>query len=196
VTLLRPPPLVQTTTAETILLIPPAEEHVAQIKSRSWVTTTTPQSPSDFQVTPARPTSTVAPPPPPSPPLRGGGRSTITKVYTPYQQQVAQPTAEEYQRTTPSADNEGVASEHQLTAKAQKRTELELLQVDRVDRKDGMDWYYESFKKKRDFNGGAAVRKTSHKEVYYDGIGASTSWNRLHKKEILFLSLLLLWRAC
>ncbi|XP_017122249.1 protein artichoke [Drosophila elegans] len=197
VTLLRPPPLGQTTTAETILLIPPAEEHVAQIKSRSWVTTsTTPQSPSDYQVTPARPTSTVPPPPPASPPLRGGGRSTITKVYTPYQQQVAQPTAEEYQRTTPSADNEGVASEHQLMANAQKRTELELLQVDRLDRKDGMDWYYESFKKKRDFNGGAAVRKTVHKEVFYDGIGASSSWNRLHKKEILFLSLLLLWGAC
>ncbi|XP_016997142.2 protein artichoke [Drosophila takahashii] len=190
VTLLRPPPLVQTTTAETILLIPPAEEHVAQIKSRSWVTT---QSPSDYQVTSVRPTSSV---PPSSPPLRGGGRSTITKVYTPYQQQVAQPTAEEYQRTTPSADNEGVASEHQLQAKAQKRTEVELLQVDRVDRKDGMDWYYESFKKKRDFNGGAAVRKTAHKEVYYDGVGASSSWNRLHKKEILFLSLFLLWRAC
>ncbi|EDV52522.1 protein artichoke [Drosophila erecta] len=196
VTLLRPPPLVQTTTAETILLIPPAEEHVAQIKSHSWVTTTAPQSPGDNQVTLARPTSTVPPLPPGAPPLRGGGRSTITKVYTPYQQQVAQPTAEEYQRTTPSGDNEGVASEHQLTADAQKRTEVELLQVDRVDRKDGMDWYYESFKKKRDFNGGAAVRKTAHKEVFYDGVAASSSWNRLHMKEIIFACLLLLWSAC
>ncbi|EDW34666.1 GL12775 [Drosophila persimilis] len=195
VTLLRPPPLVQTTTAETILLIPPAEEHVAQIKSHSWVTTTTPQSPSDYQATPVRSTSTVPPPAPP-PPLRSGGRSTITKVFTPHQPQGAQPTAEEYQRTTPSADNEGLASEHQLTA--QKRTELELLQVDRLDRKDGMDWYYESFKKKRDFNGGAAVRKAAHKEVFYGGIpsdGESTgSWNRFNKKEIIFLSFLLLWR--
>ncbi|KAH8379889.1 hypothetical protein KR009_007825, partial [Drosophila setifemur] len=192
VTLLRPPPLLQTTTAETILLIPPAEEHVAQIKSRSWMTSTTPQSPGDYQATPARPTSTVPPPAPP--PLRGaGGRSTITKVYTPYQQQVAQPTAEEYQRTTPSADNVGLASEQQLTANAQKRTELELLQVDRVDRKDGMDWYYESFKKKRDFNGGAAVRKTAHKEVFFDGISGASSRNRMDK-EILFLSVLILWR--
>ncbi|EDV40088.1 uncharacterized protein Dana_GF24129 [Drosophila ananassae] len=189
VTLLRPPPLVQTTTAETILLIPPAEEHVAQIKSRSWMTTTTPQNPGDYQATPARPSSTAGPPPP----LRGGGRSTITKVYTPYQQQVAQPTAEEYQRTTPSADNEGGASEQLLAANAQKRTELELLQVDRVDRKDGMDWYYESFKKKRDFNGGAAVRKTAHKEVFYDGSSGASSWNRMDK-EFLFLGLLLLGR--
>ncbi|KAH8256145.1 hypothetical protein KR026_009175, partial [Drosophila bipectinata] len=189
VTLLRPPPLVQTTTAETILLIPPAEEHVAQIKSRSWMTTTTPQNPGDYQATPARPSSTVGPPPA----LRGGGRSTITKVYTPYQQQVAQPTAEEYQRTTPSADNEGGASEQLLAANAQKRTELELLQVDRVDRKDGMDWYYESFKKKRDFNGGAAVRKTSQKEVFFDGSSGASSWNRMDK-EFLFLGLLLLGR--
>ncbi|KAH8339108.1 hypothetical protein KR074_004413, partial [Drosophila pseudoananassae] len=189
VTLLRPPPLVQTTTAETILLIPPAEEHVAQIKSRPWMTTTTPQNPGDYQATPARPSSTVGPPPP----LRGGGRSTITKVYTPYQQQVAQPTAEEYQRTTPSADNEGGASEQLLAANAQKRTELELLQVDRVDRKDGMDWYYESFKKKRDFNGGAAVRKTSQKEVFFDGSSGASSWNRMDK-EFLFLGLLLLGR--
>ncbi|XP_043066434.1 protein artichoke [Drosophila bipectinata] len=189
VTLLRPPPLVQTTTAETILLIPPAEEHVAQIKSRSWMTTTTPQNAGDYQATPARPSSTVGPPPP----LRGGGRSTITKVYTPYQQQVAQPTAEEYQRTTPSADNEGGASEQLLAANAQKRTELELLQVDRVDRKDGMDWYYESFKKKRDFNGGAAVRKTSQKEVFFDGSSGASSWNRMDK-EFLFLGLLLLGR--
>ncbi|KAH8293544.1 hypothetical protein KR054_001394, partial [Drosophila jambulina] len=198
VTLLRPPPLVHTTTAETILLIPPAEEHVAQLKSRTWATTTTttPQSPRDYQATTTRPTSSVGPPP--SQPIRGGGRSTITKVYTPHlQQPVAQPTAEEYQRTTPSADNEGLASEHQLTANAQKRTEVELLQVDRVDRKDGMDWYYESFKKKRDFNGGAAVRKTAQKEVFFDGIGAggSSSWSRLSKREILLLSLLLLWGA-
>ncbi|KAH8300423.1 hypothetical protein KR018_004929 [Drosophila ironensis] len=193
VTLLRPPPLGQTTTAETILLIPPAEEHVAQIKSRSWMTTTMPQSPSDYQAT-ARPTSTVGPPPP----LRSGGRSTITKVYTPYQQQVAQPTAEEYQRTTPSGDSEGGASEHLLAANAQKRTEVELLPVDRADRKDGMDWYYESFKKKRDFNGGAAVRKAGHKEVFFEGSsgisGVASTRKQIDRKEFLFLGLLLLGR--
>ncbi|XP_023033799.1 protein artichoke [Drosophila willistoni] len=190
VTLLRPPPLlVQTTTAETILLIPPAEEHVAQIqKSQSWVTTTT---------------STTAAPlaRPPPPPLRigsgvggGGGRSTITKVYTPYQQQqqLTQPTAEEYQRTTPSAQAAAAAGNDNLLA--QKRSELDLLQVDRLDRKDGMDWYYESFKKKRDFQGGTVVRKASGTKDLLEPSGGSTCWHRWSQMKFLFLSLFWLWR--
>ncbi|XP_030378878.1 protein artichoke [Scaptodrosophila lebanonensis] len=204
VTLLKPPPLMQSTTAETILLIPPAEEHVAQIKSHSWVTTTdTPEAlpteaNAELQAT-VRPAVTAPPPPRVQHNARApGGRSTITKVYAPYQQQIAQPTAEEYQRTTPSADNLATDSEQHVTANAQKRTELDEKQVERVDRKDGMDWYYESFKKKRGFNDPGTAVRAANKEVLDGTVPSpnSSNWTRcwaVGKKEIIFL-LLLLWR--
>ncbi|KAH8410818.1 hypothetical protein KR222_011218 [Zaprionus bogoriensis] len=187
VTLLRPPQLLQTTTAETILLIPPPEEHEAQIKSHSWL----------------RSTTTETAPPSTSVPTRGairtpGGRSTITKVYSPHQQQqqLSQPTAEEYQRTTPSGqpvDNESFASDQQLIAKqTQKRTDTE----EPVERKDGMDWYYESFKKKRDFTErGAAVRTAAAKKdvLPHSSVGSS-SWRMVEGGDWLSLvALLLLW---
>ncbi|KAH8403583.1 hypothetical protein KR215_009972 [Drosophila sulfurigaster] len=211
VTLLRPPPqLVQTTTAETILLIPPAEEHEAQIKSHSWVTTpSTTEASDEYQATPNGARTTTSP--------RGaairppGGRSTITKVYTPHQQQqqLSQPTAEEYQRTTPSAsDNESFASEQQLTSRqAQKRTdtlpELTPLEERGGERKDGMDWYYESFKKKREFTdqggGGSSIRSSTgnNKELAYGNVlhefNANHSWRHSAQGGILCLLPLLLW---
>lgn len=186
VTLLRPPQLLQTTTAETILLIPPPEEHEAQIKSHSWLRSTTTET--------APPSAAAA--------TRGslrtpGGRSTITKVYTPHQQQqqLSQPTAEEYQRTTPNGqpvDSESFASEQQLIARqAQKRTDT----VDTPERKDGMEWYYESFKKKREFTErGAAVRTAAvNKDVLPHSHSSAFSWrNQPDKGEICSLLILLL----
>ncbi|ALC45109.1 CG5195 [Drosophila busckii] len=189
VTLLRPPKLPQSTTAETILLIPPPEEHEAQIKSQSWLSSTTPLVPNDYQLTPSTPRAAAAARP-------AGGRSTITKVYTPHQQ-LAQPTAEEYQRTTPSADNESFASE-QITRQAQKRTDTEPVPA---ERKDGMDWYYESFKKKRDFTDRSPTvhAAPAHKEVLYGQVApefsGSHSWQQLNKKEVIFLLLWLLWNC-
>ncbi|TDG52829.1 hypothetical protein AWZ03_001062 [Drosophila navojoa] len=206
VTLLRPPKLYQPTTAETILLIPPPEEHVAQIKSHSWVTTTTeaitdykatPSSEQVAQDAPARGTGTAGVRTP-------GGRSTITKVYTPHQQhqqQLVQPTAEEYQRTTPSADNESFASEQQVISRqAQKRTDTlpDLSQVaEQTERKDGMDWYYESFKKKRDFtNQATAVHAPANKEVFYGNVlpelNGSSSWSQPSNRYIILLTFILL----
>ncbi|KAL7731678.1 hypothetical protein ACLKA6_000967 [Drosophila palustris] len=210
VTLLRPPPqLLPTTTAETILLIPPPEEHEAQINSHFWRTSTTTDAPGDYQATPSgraiasptRGTAAAAVRPP-------GGRSTITKVFTSHQQQqqLSQPTAEEYQRTTPSADNESFASEQQLAARqAQKRTDTlpdPALPVERAERKDGMDWYYESFKKKRDFTerGGGAVRTAANKELAYGNVArefsGSHSWSHPGKGGIICqLLFLLLWNC-
>lgn len=191
VTLLRPPQLLQTTTAETILLIPPPEEHEAQIKSHSWLRSTTTET---------------APPSAAAAPIRGtlrtpGGRSTITKVYTPHQQQqqqLSQPTAEEYQRTTPSGqplvDTERFLSEQQVVParQAQKRTDT----VDTAERKDGMDWYYESFKKKREFTDrGAAVRTAGvNKDVLsHSHSSSSASWrSQPNKREVFPLLILLL----
>ncbi|EDW70456.1 protein artichoke [Drosophila virilis] len=207
VTLLRPPELFQTTTAETILLIPPPEEHVAQIKSHSWVTTTTTEPFIDYKATPRSGQVTAAPSrvAAAAPVRTPGGRSTITKVFTSHnqqQQQLAQPTAEEYQRTTPSADNESFASEQQLIArKAQKRTDTqpeEQLAVERAERKDGMDWYYESFKKKRDFTEhGPAVRPAANQEVVYGSVmpefSGTISWIQPSNRDIILTLLLLLW---
>lgn len=205
VTLLRPPKLYQPTTAETILLIPPPEEHVAQIKSHSWITTTT-EAITDYKATPSSEQVTAAP-------ARGagaagvrtpGGRSTITKVYTSHQQQqqqqLAQPTAEEYQRTTPSADNESFASEQQVIRQAQKRTDIlpDLSQVaEPVERKDGMDWYYESFKKKRDFTDHAtAVNTPANKEVLYGNVlpelNGCSRWSQPGNRYLILLVFLLL----
>lgn len=195
VTLLRPPQLLQTTTAETILLIPPPEEHEAQIKSHSWLRSTTTETvPQSAAAAPIR--GTLRTP---------GGRSTITKVYTPHQQQqqqLSQPTAEEYQRTTPSGqplvDNERFLSEQQVipARQAQKRTDT----VDTAERKDGMDWYYESFKKKREFTErGAAVRTAGvNKDVLpHSHSSSSASWRRQpNKREVFPLLILLLLFRC
>ncbi|TMW50717.1 hypothetical protein DOY81_004196 [Sarcophaga bullata] len=165
--MLKPPPLIQTTTSETILLIPPPEELVEQIKRQSWIHTTTSSSTtttkqnseetdnylttvttSSASITTPKPFTYTTPTSVPLPYLpRPGGaaRSTITKVYnTPQTLNHHLPTAEEYQRTTPSLNIKSYQAndEPQLTANAQKRD-------DQVDRKDGMDWYYESFKKSR-----------------------------------------------
>lgn len=159
--MLKPPPLIQTTTSETILLIPPPEELVEQIKRHSWIHTTTAKQNSEeadnylTTVITSSTSTTTTPKPfaystPTSVPLpylpRPGGaaRSTITKVYTPQTVNHHLPTAEEYQRTTPSvtAKSDETNDKSQLTANAQKRDE-------QIDRKDGMDWYYESFKKSR-----------------------------------------------
>ncbi|XP_075162124.1 artichoke [Haematobia irritans] len=174
VTMMKPPPFVQTTTSETILLIPPPEELVEQIKRQSWkhttpkpresqetndylttLTTTTTTTP---RTTTSIPLSSTTPPPLPYLPRPGGAaRSTVTKVFTPqasfnHHHHHNLPTAEEYQRTTPSLANTSsqkrtTTEEPQLTANAQKRDEPS--SIDRIDRKDGMDWYYESFKKSR-----------------------------------------------
>ncbi|XP_013108530.2 protein artichoke [Stomoxys calcitrans] len=166
VTMMKPPPLVQTTTSETILLIPPPEELVEQIKRQSWKHTT-PNPPEsqethDFVTTITTSTtttsttsvqhSTTSPPLPYLPRPGGAARSTVTKVHHHHNL----PTAEEYQRTTPSLTNKSLqqqqrrtTEEPQLTANAQKRDEPS--SIDRMDRKDGMDWYYESFKKSRAF---------------------------------------------
>ncbi|EDV97704.1 protein artichoke [Drosophila grimshawi] len=200
VTLLRPPKLYQTTTAETILLIPPAEEHVAQIKSHSWVTTTTTEAPTDYKATPSSSAQVTAAPARGAGAAAGGvrspgGRSTITKVYTQHQQQLAQPTAEEYQRTTPSIDNESLASEQQLIARqAQKRTDTQPEPV-LAERKDGMDWYYESFKKKRDFTerGSASNKEMAYGNVVPPELSGSFSWSRVNRRKIIFMLLLLLW---
>ncbi|XP_036326494.1 protein artichoke-like [Rhagoletis pomonella] len=176
--MLKPPPLIQTTTAETILLIPPPEEHVEQIKRQSWVakaaTTTTTTADSltndDQPTTPATNRLVNVSPRQPRP---SAGRSIITKVHTPQTLNQYLPTAEEYHRTTPhndqayvgaSAAGDELALQQQLLANAQKRdyNALEALdaesvdtaateyqQVEHADRKEGMDWYYESFKKPR-----------------------------------------------
>ncbi|XP_054733079.1 protein artichoke [Anastrepha obliqua] len=174
--ILKPPPLVQTTTAETILLIPPPEEHVEQIKRHSWVTKapTTESTPTNH-VSANQPT-TIATPTDISPrqPRPSSGRSIITKVHTPQTANQHLPTAEEYHRTTPHndgahtgaspLDDQLALQQQQLLADAQKRdyNAFEALdaesvdtaatayqQIEHVDRKDGMDWYYESFKKPR-----------------------------------------------
>ncbi|XP_037826410.1 protein artichoke [Lucilia sericata] len=160
--MLKPPPLIQTTTSETILLIPPPEELVEQIKRQSWIHTTPKQDSQEshnylttLTTTTSTTTRTIPTPDPkiftttttipiPYLPRPGGAaRSTITKVYTPQTLNQHLPTAEEYQRTTPSLTTKSYQTEEpQLTANAQKRD-------DTIDRKDGMDWYYESFKKTR-----------------------------------------------
>ncbi|KAM7356632.1 artichoke [Cochliomyia hominivorax] len=157
--MMKPPPLIQTTTSETILLIPPPEELVEQIKRQSWIRTTPrPDSQEDNYLTTITSTSTsttTAPtsnsyttttsiPLPYLPRPGGAARSTITKVYTPQTLNQHLPTAEEYQKTTPSLTAKSFTTEEpQLTANAQKRDEPS------INRKDGMDWYYESFKKSR-----------------------------------------------
>lgn len=153
--MMKPPPLIQTTTSETILLIPPPEELVEQIKRQSWIHTTPKQDSQEDNnyLTTTSTSTTMAPdiktttttvPLPYLPRPGGAARSTITKVYTPQTLNQHLPTAEEYQRTTPSLTSKTFTTEEpQLTANAQKRDEPS------IDRKDGMDWYYESFKKTR-----------------------------------------------
>lgn len=161
--MLKPPPLIQTTTSETILLIPPPEELVEQIKRQSWIHSTSKQNSHEVNnnylttiTTSSTTTSTTTAPesiifttpnaiPLPYLPRPGGAaRSTITKVFTPQTLNQNLPTAEEYQRTTTSLTAKSFQTdEPQLTANAQKRDDQP------IDRKDGMDWYYESFKKTR-----------------------------------------------
>ncbi|XP_067643434.1 protein artichoke [Eurosta solidaginis] len=186
--MLKPPPLIQTTTAETILLIPPPEEHVEQIKRQSWLTkapTTTEvstaidhiENSAEHPTTPV--TSANGPQRQPRP---SGGRSIITKVYTPQIQNQYLPTAEEYHRTTPHNDRAFVGSDgaaDQLALQHQQQFEYNALdaadaesvdtaaseyqQAERVDRKDGMDWYYESFKKPRLVApAGSSLRSETH----------------------------------
>lgn len=175
VTMMKPPPFVQTTTSETILLIPPPEELVEQIKRQSWMhttpksrdsqetndyltTVTTSTTTTTSSTTPVPFSSSTGHPLPYLPRPGGAARSTVTKVFTPqaslqhHHHHHNQPTAEEYQRTTPSLTNKPT-EEPQLTANAQKRDEPS--SIDRIDRKDGMDWYYESFKKSRAAVGGS-----------------------------------------
>lgn len=178
VSMLKPPPLpVATTTAETILLIPPPEEHVEQFKRHSWVTgittTTTEGPPPTLQASTSQTLTTSAstqriPKPAAAPPGSrssgsngAGGRSTITKVFTPATLNQYLPTAEEFYRTTPSfglqdAIHDSSEELLQLTAADAQKREFHILSDDHEKhdrltplqaRKDGMDWYYESFKK-------------------------------------------------
>uniref|UniRef100_A0A1I8MPZ4 LRRCT domain-containing protein n=1 Tax=Musca domestica TaxID=7370 RepID=A0A1I8MPZ4_MUSDO len=205
VTMMKPPPFIQTTTSETILLIPPPEELVEQIKRQSWMHTT--PKPKDSEetndylttMTTAKPSSTTvgtkreqqfssttAPPLPYLPRPGGAARSTVTKVFTPqaalnhHQHHSHLPTAEEYQRTTPSLKNKPT-EEPQLTANAQKRDEpAGGSSIDRIDRKDGMDWYYESFKKARAIGSSASASKpsfTGSNTLRNGGQGFDLKWN-------------------
>ncbi|XP_061390169.1 protein artichoke [Musca vetustissima] len=206
VTMMKPPPFIQTTTSETILLIPPPEELVEQIKRQSWMHTTEKtvhsEEVEDYLTTittTAKPTSTTpsaipsssttAPPLPYLPRPGGAARSTVTKVFTPqaalnhHHHHAHLPTAEEYQRTTPTL-NGRTTEEPQLTANAQKRDEPSPSSggssIDRIDRKDGMDWYYESFKKARAIGGGGGGAKpsfTGSNSYRNGGNGLILEWN-------------------
>uniref|UniRef100_A0A1A9W4E0 LRRCT domain-containing protein n=1 Tax=Glossina brevipalpis TaxID=37001 RepID=A0A1A9W4E0_9MUSC len=186
---LKPPSLVETTTSETILLIPPSEELVEHLKRQTWLfttqeidneetnqfvttstITTTPGSLLDINsvgddtnaggTTTSKFSSAYMPRP------GGAARSTITKVYTPQTSNKFLPTAEGYEHTSSTPDRNNVPNQStnqpQITANAQKRKHSV---VYNNNRKDGMDWYYESFKKTRPI-------VSSHK--FYTGSGSSS----------------------
>ncbi|XP_037956336.1 protein artichoke [Teleopsis dalmanni] len=171
--LLKPPPLIQTTTPETILLIPPPEEHMEQYKRHSWVTTTIATELTQGYATENTPMTTtrIARP--------SGGRSTITKVFTPQTLNHYLPTAEEFYRTTTSkgdyisASNSDPLSVDLPNAgiSSQPAEVTPSFQVDRIDRKDGMEWYYESFKKPRSSGIGTGLE---HKKIDTPTIRSST----------------------
>uniref|UniRef100_A0A0A1XQJ5 Chaoptin n=1 Tax=Zeugodacus cucurbitae TaxID=28588 RepID=A0A0A1XQJ5_ZEUCU len=126
----------------------------------------------------------------PRQPRPSGGRSIITKVQTPQSQNQYLPTAEEYHRTTPHThsrdhtfldpsafgDQQALQQQQQLLTAAQQgdyhgaeATDAESVdtaasayqQVERANRKNGMDWYYESFKKPRtDTAAGSSLRSS------------------------------------
>ncbi|XP_012155741.1 protein artichoke [Ceratitis capitata] len=138
----------------------------------------------------------------PRQPRPSGGRSIITKVETP-QANINQylPTAEEYHRTTPhnangyvgasaSGDHQALQQQQQqqLLANAHKRdfNALEAIdaetvdtaatayqQVEQANRKEGMDWYYESFKKPRPVTAaGGSLRSSAN----FVGSGVAEGW--------------------
>lgn len=112
----------------------------------------------------------------PRQPRPSGGRSIITKVQTPQSLNQYLPTAEEYHRTTPHTHGDNTFLDPSAFGDQQDLLQQQLLtaarkddyngpepldaesvdtaatayqQVERAERKDGMDWYYESFKKPR-----------------------------------------------
>ncbi|KAL9911378.1 artichoke isoform 1-T4 [Glossina fuscipes fuscipes] len=209
---LKPPSLVETTTAETILLIPPSEELVEHLKRQTWLFTT--QTIDSVETNQSITTSTVITTPASlfdiysstddsiarttankfssvnAPRPGGAARSTITKVYTPQTVNKFLSPAEGYEHTSPTADRGNIlnrSTNHpQFTANAQKRNHP--IENNNNDRKDGMDWYYESFKKSRPVI-------SSHK--FYTGEGSSslrssaTAHHNLSMVELCLLDLLI-----
>lgn len=120
----------------------------------------------------------------PRQPRPSGGRSIITKVQTPQYL----PTAEEYHRTTPYTHRDNTFADPSAFGNQQDILQQQLLsaahkgdynapesldaesvdtaatayqQIERAERKEGMDWYYESFKKPRpDTAAGSSLRSS------------------------------------
>ncbi|XP_049313186.1 protein artichoke [Bactrocera dorsalis] len=125
----------------------------------------------------------------PRQPRPTGGRSIITKVQTPQTLNQYLPTAEEYHRTTPHAHSSNTYLDPSAFGDQQDLLQQQLLtaahkgdyngaepldaesvdtaatayqQLERTERKDGMDWYYESFKKPRaDTAAGSSLRSSA-----------------------------------
>ncbi|KAL5276626.1 hypothetical protein ACFFRR_002070 [Megaselia abdita] len=113
----------ETSTSETILLIPPEDEQTTIVFTRPPFST--PSTPIVFSTRPVI------------------SRSKITKVPSPKSAfDVNQPTAEEYSRTAGYSDNEP-SNEFLTTGEEEQNRQQEF----DITTKKGMEWYYEDYKR-------------------------------------------------